>query len=115
MEDLNRRITFFGPKPSRAIQRAIQKQIEKWIDRKKGLLSLEKESRYQVRFEHNPSDNSCFCHAKIQIGTCTWECHDVGRTPQESLFLALKHPTIRFVRPDLKVQYVSPAQPVGAA
>ncbi len=115
MEDVNRKITFFGAKPNRTVQRAIQKQLEKWIDRKKSGHSLERESSYQVSFEHNPTDNSCFCHAKIQIGNCIWECHDVGRTIQESLFLALKHPTTTFIRPDVRVQYINPAQYLGVA
>lgn len=105
MEDTNRKITFLGPKPCRAIQRDVQKQLENWISRKKAFHFIESESRYDVQFEYGSSDQRCFCVARIQIGSCTWQGDGVGRSIRESLSLALKHPAITFTRPDAGFQY----------
>ena len=107
MEVANRKITFFGPKPSRAIQRTIQTLLYNWMERKKAVHSIEKEGRYEVQFEHNPTERKWFCLVRIQIGTCTWECQDVGRSVQESLCRALKHPSASFIRLDGRVKYLS--------
>ena len=109
MEVAHRKITFFGPKPTRAIQRTIQTLLENWIERRKTFHSIEKEGRYEAQFEHSPGDNRWFCLVRIQIGTCTWECSEVGRSIHESLCLALKHPTVSFTCLDAKVRYFSPA------
>jgi hypothetical protein len=108
MNNPNRMISFFGLKPPRSIQRAVQTQIDKWIERKKNLLTLpNKECSYQVRFEQDEA--GFFCHVHIQIGTCTWDSNDLGKSVQEALFRALKHPSISFVHPKTQIQYLSPA------
>ena len=109
MEDANRQITFFGPMPTRAVQRTVQRLLENWIERKKGFHSIDKESRYEAQFEYSPTDKRWFCLVRIQIGACTWECHEDGRSIHESLCLALKHPTVSFTRLDAKVKYFSSA------
>jgi hypothetical protein len=111
MTDTNHKISYFGPKPARTVQRTVQKQLDKWIERKKSAHSLNKESHYQVRFEQTPEVKGCFCHYRIQIGTCTWEGYDVGRSIEESLHLALRHPTVSFLRPESRIQYFNPVQP----
>jgi hypothetical protein len=110
MNDTNRMITYFGSKPPRTIQRDVQKQLDKWIELKQGSCSSEKKAGYQVRFELNPSSKSCLCLFRIQIGGCTWEGYDVGKSIEESLHLALKSPTISFMRPEARVRYMIPAQ-----
>jgi hypothetical protein len=102
-------VLFSGIKPIRSIQKAVQKQLEKWVDRKKGLLSLHKESWYQVRFEQERPAQSCLCSLRIQIGTCKWEGTAVGKSVPEALSRALKNPMLTFVHQEAHVQYYSPA------
>jgi hypothetical protein len=110
MENANRMISFIGIKPPRPLQKAVEKQLEKWVERKKNLLSLHKESWYQVRFAQENNQNLYQCSVRVQIGACKWEGAGVGKTLEEALFLALKSPMITFVNPEAHVLYHNPAE-----
>jgi hypothetical protein len=90
MEDTRNEIRFYGMKPNKSLRRQVERQIGKWILRKKSDLSTCAESAYRVCIERENGGCLC-CHLEVQVGSQSWEAHDVGRNIQEALFHSLQH------------------------
>jgi len=107
MENVDQVISFVGMKPNFAVRRMLKKQLDRWIKNKTGPLNINHLCNYHVRFEHEAKTVGYSCYTRIQIGNCTWEGHDVGRSIQEALSRALKHVTITFLNPKSSIQFVN--------
>lgn len=90
MEDTRNQIRFYGMKPNKSLKRQVERQIGKWILRKKSDLSSCAEAAYRVCIERENGNCLC-CHLEVQVGSQSWEAHDVGRNIQEALLHALQH------------------------
>lgn len=83
-------ISFYGLKPTRALQHEIEHRLEKWIQRERGWLNNERPWTYSVDIER--SGCPYLYHCSVEISTASERLHSQGsaRTLHNALTHALK-------------------------